>query len=150
MGNARSSAELSARDLCGLVNQLARQIQDHVHVCAAGLGLTAPQAMALHELGAALTMRQLADRMACEPSNITFVIDKMENLDLVERRPHPHDRRAKQLILTPRGRDLRTELLHVMSLESPLGELTAGDQDQLRELLLRAVGRGAESESARI
>ncbi|MFJ9782703.1 MarR family winged helix-turn-helix transcriptional regulator [Amycolatopsis sp. NPDC101161] len=144
MENPEPGAELSARELCGLVNELARRIQDHVHECAATLGLTAPQAMALHELRDPLTMRQLADRMSCEPSNITFVIDKMEKLRLVDRQPHPHDRRAKRLVLTAHGQELRLRLLDVMTLESPLGELTAAAQEQLRELLLQAVGRGAE------
>ncbi|WP_037358944.1 MarR family winged helix-turn-helix transcriptional regulator [Amycolatopsis orientalis] len=143
MGTREPNAELSARELCGLVNELSRRIQDHVHDCAASLGLTAPQAMALHELRAPLTMRQLAERMSCEPSNITFVIDKMEKLDLVRRLPHPHDRRAKQLVLTDHGQAQRARLQEEMSLESPLGELTAADQEHLRELLLRAVGRGA-------
>lgn len=114
-----------------------------MHECAATLGLTAPQAMALHELRDPLTMRQLADRMSCEPSNITVVIDKMEKLRLVDRQPHPHDRRAKRLLLTAHGQELRLRLLDVMTLESPLGELTAAAQEQLREPLLQAVGRGA-------
>ncbi|MFJ2838266.1 MarR family winged helix-turn-helix transcriptional regulator [Nocardia sp. NPDC087230] len=130
---------LPAADLCALVNQLARQIQDHVHECAATVGLTATQAIALHELGEPLTMRQLAVRMACEPSNVTFVIDKLENRGLVSRQPHPSDRRAKQLILSPRGAELREELKRVMTLESPLGELADHDRAHLRELLQRAV-----------
>ncbi len=130
---------LPAADLCALVNQLARQIQDHVHECAATVGLTATQAIALYELSEPLTMRQLAVRMACEPSNVTFVIDKLENRGLVSRQPHPSDRRAKQLVLGPRGAELREELKRVMSLESPLGELTDHDRTHLRDLLQRAV-----------
>ncbi|GEM31804.1 MarR family transcriptional regulator [Nocardia neocaledoniensis NBRC 108232] len=130
---------LPAADLCALVNRLARQIQDHVHECAATVGLTATQAIALHELGEPLTMRQLAGRMSCEPSNVTFVIDKLENRGLVSRQPHPSDRRAKQLVLSPRGAELRQELKRVMTLESPLGELTDDDRTHLRDLLQRAV-----------
>ncbi|MFC8525947.1 MarR family winged helix-turn-helix transcriptional regulator [Nocardia sp. NPDC057227] len=134
-------AAVGARDLCALVNQVARQIQDHMHECAGSLGLTATQAMALHELGEPRTMRELADRMSCEPSNVTFVIDRMEKLDLVERRPHPNDRRAKMLVLRPAGTELRNRLLQVMALETPLGELDAAEQRQLRDLLSRAVAR---------
>jgi len=67
------------------------------------LGLTAPQAIALRELADPMTIGELAERMGCEPSNATFVVDKLENRQLIERRPHPTDRRARQLVLTPRA-----------------------------------------------
>ncbi|MEU7133686.1 MarR family transcriptional regulator [Streptomyces sp. NPDC046261] len=136
----RSQAPTAAeRELCGLVNGLARRIGDHVRERAATLGLTAPQATALRELTGPMTMRELADRMSCEPSNATFVIDKLEKQGLIERRPHPTDRRAKQLVLTPEGTALREELIGLLVQESPLAGLTYQEQDTLRGLLHRAV-----------
>ncbi|MEI5101217.1 MarR family transcriptional regulator [Streptomyces sp. PmtG] len=127
--------------VCGLVNALARRIEAHVREHAATVGLTAPQAVALRELTAPMTLRELAERMSCEPSNATFVSDRLEEQGLVERRPHPSDRRAKQLILTPQGTDLRERLLALLSERSPLGPLSDQEQDTLQELLLRAVVR---------
>jgi len=137
-----SSSESSAaaeRALCGLVNGLARQIGEHVRERAATLGLTAAQATALRELTGPMTMRELAERMSCEPSNATFVVDKLENLGLLERHPHPTDRRARHLVLTAAGAGLRDRLIALLVQESPVGALTAEEQHTLHALLLRAV-----------
>ncbi|MCI3933474.1 MarR family winged helix-turn-helix transcriptional regulator [Streptomyces sp. AN091965] len=127
--------------VCGLVNALARRIETHVREHATALGLTAPQAIALRELTGPLTLRELAQRMSCEPSNATFVSDRLEEQGLVERRPHPSDRRAKQLVLTPQGTALRERLMASLSKESPLSPLSDREQDTLRDLLTRAVVR---------
>ncbi|TDD19394.1 MarR family winged helix-turn-helix transcriptional regulator [Nonomuraea diastatica] len=84
------------------------------------------------------TMCDLAERMSCEPSNATFVVDKLDKRGLVERRAHPRDRRAKQLVLTPQGEELRAQLLDLLTQESPLAGLSQKEQDTLRDLLLRA------------
>jgi DNA-binding MarR family transcriptional regulator len=76
--------------------------------------------------------------MSCEPSNATVVVDKLENQGLIERRPHPSDRRAKQLILTPDGAELRVRLLELLGEESPLAGLTQQEQGLLHDLLQRA------------
>ncbi|MBO2446167.1 MarR family transcriptional regulator [Actinomadura barringtoniae] len=126
------------RLLCGLVNGLSRQIEDHLRERAAKLDLTTAQATALRELSGPMTMRELADRMSCEPSNATFVTDKLEKRGLVERRPHPRDRRAKQLVLTPDGVALRERLLELLGADSPLAGLSQDEQNTLQGLLLRA------------
>jgi MarR family transcriptional regulator, organic hydroperoxide resistance regulator len=129
------------RQLCGLVNGLAGQISAHVRERAVKLGLTAAQATALRELTGPMTMSELAERMGCEPSNATVVVDRLEGQGLLERRPHPSDRRAKQLILTPDGTELRGRLLELLGAESPLAGLTQEEQSVLHDLLKRAVSR---------
>ncbi|MGP4021194.1 MarR family winged helix-turn-helix transcriptional regulator [Saccharopolyspora sp. 5N708] len=129
------------RVLCGLVNGLSRQIDEHLRERAVKLGLTAAQATALRELTGPMTMRELAERMSCEPSNATFVVDKLENQGLIERRPHPTDRRAKLLIRTSEGDALRAKLLELLTEQSPLAGLTQQEQDLLQDLLDRAVNR---------
>ncbi|WP_282792369.1 MarR family transcriptional regulator [Streptomyces sp. CC224B] len=136
--SAETLAEAERR-LCGLVNALSRRIEGHVREHASALGLTAPQAVALRELTGPMTLRELAERMSCEPSNATFVSDRLEEQGLVERRPHPSDRRAKQLVLTPKGAALRDRLIATLTRESPLSRLSDREQDTLQELLLRAV-----------
>jgi MarR family transcriptional regulator, organic hydroperoxide resistance regulator len=71
-----------------------------------------------------MTMSELAGRMSCEPSNATVVIDNLESQQLIERRPHPTDRRAKQLSLTPEGAEIRERLLKLLSEEPLLVGLT--------------------------
>lgn len=130
---------VAERELCGLVNGLAQQIAHHVRERAVTLGLTAPQATALREMTGPMTMRELAERMSCEPSNATFVVDKLEKQGLVERRAHPTDRRAKHLVLTPDGGALRERLLALLVQDSPLAGLNSDEQRVLQALLEQAI-----------
>ncbi|WP_434098008.1 MarR family winged helix-turn-helix transcriptional regulator [Streptomyces sparsogenes] len=107
----------------------------------AEFGLTPTQAKALEELGEPKTARELAGVLCCEPPNVTYVIDKMEKQGLVVRRPHPTDRRAKQLVLTEAGRELRLDLLRRMGKDSPLDHLTEEGRHELRAQLLKALDR---------
>jgi DNA-binding MarR family transcriptional regulator len=132
---------IAERELCGLVNGLAQQIADHVRERAVTLGLTAAQATALREMTGPMTMRELAERMSCEPSNATFVIDKLEKQGLVERRPHPTDRRAKHLVLTAAGSASRERLLELLVQDSPLAGLSSEQQRALHSLLEQAITR---------
>lgn len=132
---------IAERQLCGLVNGLAQRIAEHVRERAATLGLTASQATALREMSGPMTMRELAERMSCEPSNTTFVVDKLEKQLLIERHPHPTDRRAKQLVLTAEGAALRERLLALLAVDSPLAGLAPEEQRVLRDLLERAATR---------
>jgi len=84
-------------------------------------------------------MRELAERMSCEPSNATFVVDRLEKQGLIERRAHPTDRRARHLVLTPEGTALRERLLALLTQDSPLGGLTPQQQRLLHELLEQAI-----------
>ncbi|MCY0936853.1 MarR family winged helix-turn-helix transcriptional regulator [Streptomyces sp. H34-S4] len=133
---AKSIAE---RQLCGLVSTMAHQIAEHVRDRATALGITAAQATALRELTGPMTMRELADRMNCEPSNATFIVDKLENQALIERRPHPTDRRARQLVLTPEGAAMRERLLGLLAVDSPVAGLTQDEQGTLQRLLQQAM-----------
>ncbi|MDT5328591.1 MAG: hypothetical protein QOF25_5743, partial [Mycobacterium sp.] len=81
------------RDVCKLVHQFAQGLDVHVRGVADQLGLTPSQVVALRELTEPITARELAARMFCEPSNVTFVLDRLEQQDLIQRRPHPTDRR---------------------------------------------------------
>ncbi|MFI7444110.1 MarR family winged helix-turn-helix transcriptional regulator [Nonomuraea indica] len=132
---------IAERELCGLVNGLAQQIADHVRERAVTLGLTAAQATALREMTGPMTMRELAERMSCEPSNATFIVDKLERQGLIERRAHPTDRRAKHLVLTDEGDALRERLLDLLVQDSPLAALTAQQQRVLQGLLEQALIR---------
>ncbi|MER6252062.1 MarR family transcriptional regulator [Streptomyces sp. NPDC001584] len=132
---------IAERQLCGLVNGLAQRIAEHVRGRAATLGLTASQAAALREMSGPMTMRELAERMSCEPSNTTFVVDKLEKQSLIGRHPHPTDRRAKQLVLTDEGTALRERLLALLAVDSPLSGLAPEEQRVLRGLLERAATR---------
>ena len=69
------------------------------------LGLSFARVRALRRLAAQpLTLRALADRLAADPPYVTLIVDDLEQRGLVQRTPHPEDRRAKLVQLTEAGR----------------------------------------------
>jgi DNA-binding MarR family transcriptional regulator len=106
------------------------------------LGLSLPQAHAMKVLrpGNPIAMRELADGLHCDPSNITGIVDRLGDRGLVERSSAPGDRRVKNLMLTEEGAALRMRLLDRLSEPPPgLHQLTLDEQRQLRDLLRRAL-----------
>ncbi|HWH96312.1 MAG TPA: MarR family transcriptional regulator [Baekduia sp.] len=69
------------------------------------LGLSFARVRALRQLAAQPhTLRALAERLLADPPYVTLIIDDLEERGLVQRRPHPEDRRAKLVDLTAAGR----------------------------------------------
>ena len=135
-------------ELADLVSEMAGQLRRHFARAAADLGLPPGQACALNELDGPLAMRELAKRMGCEPSNVTFVVDRLEARGLVERHQDPHSRRTKQLILTPAGDQLRRRLRARAACDPPpLAALSQRQQHQLRALLIQALHAARTSQA---
>src|SRR5688500_4805032 len=84
---------------------------------AAELQLSPAQCHVLHliEPGRPIPMGQLAETLACDASNVTGLVDRLESRGLVRRRPSAEDRRVKVLVLTPTGVRLRSLLLDRMT-----------------------------------
>jgi DNA-binding MarR family transcriptional regulator len=57
------------------------------------------------------SMRSLADEWECDPSNATWIIDRLEQLGLAHRQAVLHDRRVKLVVLTRKGQRTRKALL---------------------------------------
>lgn len=53
--------------------------------------------------------RELSDRLGYDPSAIVSLVDDLQRLELVERRPDPSDRRNRIVVLTPAGQRLLKE-----------------------------------------
>ncbi|PXX69198.1 MarR family protein [Nocardia tenerifensis] len=123
------------RDVCKLVHRFTHRLDVHVRRVAEQLDLTPSQVIALRELSEPITARELATRMSCEPSNATFVLDRLEQQKLIRRQPHPTDRRAKQIELTAAGERRRAAAVELLGSDSPLASLTATQQRALRDLL---------------
>jgi DNA-binding MarR family transcriptional regulator len=69
------------------------------------MGLTPGHMKALMVLqpGELRPMGALADAMGCDASTCTWLVDRLEERGLVERRPSTTDRRVKAVVLTPAG-----------------------------------------------
>jgi len=55
-------------------------------------------------------MKAMADALACDPSMATWLVDRLEERGLVERRTPPNDRRVKTIVLTALGIKTRQTL----------------------------------------
>jgi MarR family transcriptional regulator, organic hydroperoxide resistance regulator len=117
-------------------------VSAHFTTTVAELDLAPAQARALHELDLdrPISMRELAERLKSDPSNLTGLIDRLEARGLVERRPDPTDRRIKGLALTPAGAQLRERLFaRLYSAPPSVAALSEHDQRVLRDVLQRVV-----------
>ncbi|MGI9556533.1 MAG: MarR family winged helix-turn-helix transcriptional regulator [Solirubrobacterales bacterium] len=103
-------------------------------------GLHPSQAVVLQLLSEPRPMGALAEARRCDNSNITGIVDRLEERGFVERRADEHDRRVKLIALTAEGEHLRDELNRRLA-EPPesLARLPAADRAALRDILMRAV-----------
>lgn len=106
------------------------------------LELTIPLANALWKLnpGApAPSMREMAASLRCDPSTVTFLADRLQERDLVQRRVNPANRRSNTLVLTAKGVQVRHRLVEAMATRTPIAQLSAVEQQQLHHLLSKAM-----------
>jgi DNA-binding MarR family transcriptional regulator len=112
------------------------------------LGLSFQQSMALMRLepDAPLPMSALAQALQCDNSNVTGIVDRLEERGLVRRDTSPGDRRVKLLVLTDEGEKVRAEITkRLAEPPEPIADLAAADQRALRDIMRRIVGSERES-----
>ena len=74
--------------------------------------------------------------MGIDPPNATAVVDDLESLGLVRRRPHPTDRRAKVVEATRKGKNLARRANAILTTPPPaLAALAADELETLRRIL---------------
>lgn len=125
-----------------LLHRMAERQQAHYTACAAEFELSAAQAKVLMALqpDTAAPMRELAERLGSDPSNLTGLIDKLETRGVVRRVPSVEDRRVKTLRLTEDGLALRAAFWHRLTHDAgPIAPLTPPQVRQLCELLQAAL-----------
>jgi DNA-binding MarR family transcriptional regulator len=86
-----------------------------------------------------LRLTDLSERLLVRPPSVTGVVDRLERAGLVVRDSSRTDLRAKQVGLTPRGRELVERVLqvHGRQIDAVLGGLSAEEQAELHRLLSR-------------
>lgn len=87
-----------------------------------------------------MPMGRLADTLACDASNVTGLIDRLEARGLVARHPSTEDRRMRVLVLTPAGAQVRAALIERMMAPPPaLRRLSPREQRALVRMLRRLI-----------
>jgi DNA-binding MarR family transcriptional regulator len=106
------------------------------------LGLTTAHFALLNVLGTheGAIQQELGSAMGIDPSTMVSLIDELESAGLAKRRPHPRDRRARQVSITPKGRRLlrRARKTASEAEDDVLRGLTAAERRELLRLLRRA------------
>lgn len=127
------------QDLFRLIFELNRRLTGELERQLAEFDLTPAQAQLLRELEEPAPMVSAAERMHCDPSNVTGIVDRLERRGLVERKTTTSDRRVRRLELTAEGRRVRVEVERIMAAMPALEALSATDRDTLRDLLARSM-----------
>jgi MarR family transcriptional regulator, organic hydroperoxide resistance regulator len=127
-----------------LLSEIFRFSRERFMAVAAELDVSPQQIAALRHLepGSPVPMNELASQMACDNSNVTGIVDRLERQGLVERRSAEHDRRVKMLVVTEKGAALREQIGRRLAQPDPrIAALSRADQRALRDILRRALGR---------
>ena len=130
----------SAAEVWELFRTLFGQHRRRFLIAAAELDLHPAQAGALLQLDSPLPMTELAALLACDNSNVTGLIDRLEARGLVARQPSSQDRRVKHVVLTAAGRRLRERMLaRVGRPTRGFERLSPDEQRQLGDLLRQLI-----------
>ncbi len=99
---------------------------------------------ALH-CGGPVIMRNLGDQLGVSPRNMTAMVDALEGAQLVVRRPHPTDRRATLVALSPSGTREAEQALEprLDAMAELFGGFSAAEQQAFADALAR-LGRAMQ------
>lgn len=111
-----------------------------------GLNPGAMNALLFLEPGQPCSMGALADAWKCDASNVTWLVDRLEEHGLAERRPHPTDRRVRSVALTRKGTRMRAQIESKL-FEAPasMRELSMHDLETLGRILRKLAPDAAQS-----
>jgi DNA-binding MarR family transcriptional regulator len=98
--------EIESPTLGFLLHEVARLLRKRFEQISRECGLTRSQWQALAYLAQndGINQSGLAELLDVEPITLSRILDKLEACELIERHPHPSDRRVRILRLTPAAR----------------------------------------------
>jgi MarR family transcriptional regulator, transcriptional regulator for hemolysin len=131
--------DANAPTLGFLLHEVARLLRKRFEQNARGSGLTRSQWQVLAYLAQNEGINQsgLADLLEIEPITLGRIVDKLQTLALIERHPHPSDRRVWLLHLTPAARSKLTQLRRLGDVTR--GEALTGVSEADRDRLLKTL-----------
>jgi DNA-binding MarR family transcriptional regulator len=122
-----------------LLHDVARLLKRRFEQNARGTGLTRSQwqVLALLAQNEGIHQGKLAELLDIEAITLGRIVDRLETQGLIERRPHPSDRRIWLLHLTEAAQPKLTQLRQLG--EITRGEALAGTTEPDRESLLKTL-----------
>ena len=126
-----------------VIGKAAQQVARRARELLAPHGVTPVQYAVLKALSEAdgASGAELGARLVLDSASVTGVVDRLEALDLLERRADPQDRRVHRLFLTEKGAALREPLDAAMDRLNAEAARVAGDHAEALGPALRTLGR---------
>jgi MarR family transcriptional regulator, organic hydroperoxide resistance regulator len=132
----------TAHELWALVIESFRGWEERLDEAAGSAGLSSISAWALVQLDpdTPISQKELASRLHCNPSTVVDPTDRLEERGLVIRHASRTDRRVNDLVVTARGKRVRSELIARM-FEPPeaFRSLSTREQERFRDVMLSTV-----------
>jgi DNA-binding MarR family transcriptional regulator len=137
-GEAQAGDDRAAHEAWGLLSSLV--YPPPFAAIARELDLRPAAFGTLRMLDRPRTMSEVAGALQCDNSNVTGIVDSLEEKDLARRRPSEEDRRVKLIELTREGRRVHARLSKAFATPPEwVDSLSAADQRALRDILQKAV-----------
>src|SRR3954471_22250336 len=138
------STETEVAEFAGqLFFRLWRASHTRISTALESIGLTPASFGLLNVLGAreGAMQQELGAAMGIDPSTMVALIDSLESAGLAKRKPHPKDRRARMVAITPKGRRTleRGRALAAQVEDEVLGGLRSAERKELLKLMRRAL-----------
>jgi DNA-binding MarR family transcriptional regulator len=111
MGSQPPDADRAPASIAFLLSQVGILASQRFAQRIAEAGLHPPQFRVMNMVDAAegCSQQAIAEAIGAPPSRMVAIVDELEEEGLVERRPHPGDRRVHALHLTEAGRTALTQ-----------------------------------------
>lgn len=150
MGSTPAEVTADAKALHEALSDLVRvyQFRDRDRICCYDISVT--QCYALEALAGAdgMTLGQLAAQLYLDKSTASRVVDALVAKGYAERRPHPQDGRALQLVISAQGRHLYERI--DADLLGEVEAVVAGFPPDVRGALHEMLGRLTRAAAARM
>ncbi|MDW3177406.1 MAG: MarR family transcriptional regulator [Acidimicrobiia bacterium] len=147
---ANDSAQASAAaDLVETLYTVMPIVVGHVSDRLEDFGMTHTDYWALRSVDGPMPMKDLAQCMDIDPSYVTLLADRLEELGLIERQPHPTDRRVKNLVLTAKGKRFKKTIPEkIWDGPNTFSALSDAERNHLKVLLAKVVASHGDGDVA--
>jgi DNA-binding MarR family transcriptional regulator len=107
MGTGDSTTDRVDAEILDCMAELVTSLFGRAEEIAQRFGVPIFFLKALQRLDCPMAMKDLGQRMHCDPSFVANIADRLEKQGLATRESDPADRRVKRIALTPAGLELK-------------------------------------------
>jgi DNA-binding MarR family transcriptional regulator len=127
-------------DIMDALSQLIKRASGLGQGIAQKFGLSVSDLVGLHKLEEPLTMKELGQRLHCDPSFVTMIANGLEKHGFARRETSERDRRIKNIVLTSEGTEMKERLESEMARRAPWAyALDVGERECLLGILNKLV-----------